>query len=210
MGEISPTPSEKETERQYRVLRQTLSAHAALRDEYTAKAKFTEILLLVSAAIFCATTFAGDSFYSGLGLSPRTGGMVVGIASVLAFASSLALLVVDWKGSAARHSDAADNWTSALEEFRRLRQDDGSWPEEARVALSVTYWEEDKNSTEIPEKRFNQLKARYLRKVEVSKLISEYPGCPRLILALIVYARDSGKALRKSASKTREGDHAER
>ena len=102
MGRISPVPSQKETERQYRVLRQTLSAHAALRDEYTAKAKFAEVLLLVCAAVFCATTFAGDSFYAGLGLSPRTGQLVLGIASVLAFSSSLVLLVVDWKGTAAR------------------------------------------------------------------------------------------------------------
>jgi hypothetical protein len=202
-------PSQRETERQFRVLQQTLSAHTALRDEYATKAKIAEVVLLVCSVIFCATTFAAEGFYMGLGVSPGTGRFVLGVASVLAFASSLAILVVNWKGSATRHSDAAERWASALEEFRRLREEDGSWPEDTQATLSAIYWEAARNSTAIPERSFNRLKARHLRKVEVSKLISKYPGCPRPILALMVYLHDTWGALRQHNRQTRGGDRGD-
>lgn len=205
---MEETPSEKETERQYRVLQQTLSAHTTLRDGYTAKAKAAEILLLVCATVFCATTFAGEGFYEDLGVSLQIGRLVLGIVSVLAFASSLVILVVDWKGSAARHSEAADKWSTALEEFRKLRTGDGSWPEEARATLNAAYWEADRNSTNIPERRFNRLKARHLQKVEVSRLISRHPGCPPLILSSMVRLRSVRRALRRSPAETQEKDKA--
>lgn len=205
---MEETPSEKEIERQYRVLQQTLSAHTSLRDGYTAKAKAAEILLLICATIFCATTFAGGEFYADLGADPQTGRLVLGITSVLAFASSLVILVVDWKGSAARHGEAAEKWSAALEVFRRLRLGNGSWPEEARAELSVAYWEADRNSTDIPERRFNRLKSRHLRKVEVSKLISRHPGCPQLILSWMVWLRDTREALRRFTSETQKKDKA--
>ena len=201
--------SEKETERQYRVLQQTLSAHAALRDRYTVKAKTAEVVLLICAVIFCATTFVGDAFYADLGISPQAGKLGVEFASVLAFASSLAILVVNWKGSAARHDEAAEKWVSALEEFRKRRRADGSWSGEDRAALNATYWEAARNSTAIPERSFNRLKARHLRKVEVSKLISKYPGCPRVVLMLMIRARDTGRALRRPDQKAQGEDYAE-
>lgn len=205
---MEETPSEKETERQYRVLQQTLSAHTALRDGYTARAKAAEMLLLVCATVFCATTFAGEGFYEDLGISPQMGRLVLGIASVLAFASSLVILVVDWKGSAARHGEAAEKWSAALEDFRRLRIRDGSWPEEARATLNAAYWEADRNSTNIPERKFNRLKARHLRKVEVSKLISRHPGCPQLVLSLIVRLRGTRQAIKRSPARPYEKDEA--
>lgn len=206
---MADTPSAKETERQYRVLQQTLSAHAALRDSYGAKAKTAEIVLLICATVFCATTFAGEGFYANLSVSPQTGRLVLGVASVLAFAASLATLVIDWKGSAARHGEAAEKWASVLEEFRGLRFGDGSWSEEARVALNAAYWEADRNSVGIPERSFNRLKARHLRKVEVSKLLSRYPGCPRSVLELIVRARGTKRALRQPNPNAQGGNGAE-
>lgn len=203
---MAETPSEKETERQYRVLQQTLSAHTSLRDGYTARAKAAEILLLVCATVFCATTFAGERFYEDLGISLQIGRLTLGIASVLAFASSLVILVVDWKGSAARHGEAADKWSTALEAFRKLRTGDGSWPEEARATLNAAYWEADRNSTNIPERRFNRLKARHLHKVEVSRLISRHPGCPPLILSSVVRLRGVRRALGRSPAETHEKD----
>jgi hypothetical protein len=98
----------KETERQYRVLRQTLAMHAILRDGFAWKAKAAEILLLVCAVVFCATTFASDELYRTFHLAPSVGRVILGIASITAFTISLALLVVDWKGRSALHHQAAE------------------------------------------------------------------------------------------------------
>ena len=194
---MADAASARETNRQYRVLQQTMSVHAALRDGYGIRAKATEIALLICAAIFCAVTFAGEGLYADLSVGARTGRLVLGIASVLAFAASLAILVVDWKGSAARHGEAAEKWTAVLEEFRGRRLGIVSWLVEERVAPNAVYRNAGRYSVGIPEKTFNRLNAWHLRKVEVSKLLSKYPGCPRPILSLTVRMLDTKKALRR-------------
>jgi len=192
---VGETPSENEIERQYGVLRLRLSAHSRMRDTNAFASRLAEVILIVCAVVFCATTFAGDRLYESLGVEPATARLLIGLASVATFASSLAILVLDWKGNAARHGDSAKKWAVVLEEYRKRRREDGTWPEETRAALSTAYWEADRNSVEIPDRAFNRHKSRYLRKVEISKLISKYPGCPRPALWVLLRTRDTIKAL---------------
>jgi hypothetical protein len=186
----------KEIDRQYRVLRQTLSMHAMLRYGFSWKAKVSEILLLACSVVFCATTFASDDLYRFFGLVPSISRVILGIASVIAFILSLTLMVVDFKGQAALHRQAVERWSDVLAKYRKHRNDDGTWPEEVRGELDFTYWEADRNSVKIPEQRFNRLKSRYLRKVAISELKSFYPGCPKLFLAFLLRFQDTKKALR--------------
>ncbi len=186
----------KEVDRQYWVLRQTLSMHSMLRDEFSWKAKASEILLLACSVVFCATIFASDDLYTFFGLVPSISRVILSIASVMAFVLSLMLMVVDFKGQAALHRQAVERWSEVLAKYRKHRNDDGMWPEEVRAELDNAYWEADRNSVKIPERRFNRLKSRHLRKVAVSELKSSYPGCPRLFLKLLLRFQDTKKALR--------------
>ena len=187
----------KEVARQYRVLRQTLEMHAMLRDEYSLKATISQILLLLCAVVFCATAFASDRLFETLNFSPELSRTILGIASVTAFAFSLILMVFDWRGKSAQHRDAVERLSTVLEKFRKYRATDGSWPDSALDGLSTAYWEADRNSVKIPNKRFNSLKSRYLRKVAISKLKNSYPGCPRLILFFLLFFAHSCRAIRE-------------
>jgi hypothetical protein len=131
----------KETERQYRVARQTLSIHAFLRDRFAFKSTVAEIALLVCSVVFCATTFAADDLYQTIGLSPATARVALGLASVVAFAFSLTLLVVNWKDAWADHKDASKRWTEVVEKFKSMRGEDGTWPEPVRDQLNALYWD---------------------------------------------------------------------
>ena len=186
--------SEKETERQYRVLQQTLSAHSFLHDDYARNARWAKIVLTACSILFCATTFAGNDFYTTLGVSPDSGRFVVGLASIVAVIVSVTLLIINWEGKASRHGEDANTWSRALKEFRRYRRDDDSWPADKRVCLDIVYWDADHDSGNIPARRFNALKSRHLRKVAISQLKSDYPGCPRILLALFLRGRDIIKA----------------
>lgn len=199
--------SSKEIERQYRVLRQTLEMHAMLRDEYTLKATISQIIILLCSVVFCATTFASDQLFETFKFSPDTSRIFLGIASVMAFAFSLVLMVFDWRGKSAQHREAVERWSTVLEKFRENRKDNDTWPDSIFDSLSSTYWEADRNSVKIPNNRFNGLKSRYLRKVAMSTLKSSYPACPRLVLFQILFFRDSYRAIRecfKSSNKTNE------
>jgi hypothetical protein len=92
-----PPISAKEIERQYRVARQTLGIHGLLRDRLALKSRIAEIVLLLASVIFCAATFAADDLYRTIGLSPAAAHIGLGLASILAFAFSVTLLVVNWK-----------------------------------------------------------------------------------------------------------------
>ncbi|MCL5044901.1 MAG: hypothetical protein M1336_06395 [Deltaproteobacteria bacterium] len=192
------TVASKETERQYRVARQTLSIHAFLRDGSAFKSRLAEIVLLLSSVVFCATTFAADDLYGTFGLSAAAAHLALGLASVVAFGFSLTLLVVNWKDAWADHRDAHRRWADVVERFRSLRAEDGTWPDSARDQLNALYWETDRTTVPIPEKRFNGLKRRYLRKVAISELSSAYPACPTVLLALLVRANNTIAALRNA------------
>lgn len=198
------TISNKEIERQYRVLQQTLSMHCSLRDSYQFRSTSSQIIILISSAIICATTFASDDLYITLGLSPNKGSIFMGIAGVLAFAFSLALLVLDWAGQAAKHSDAAKRYTSVLEKFRTTRLNDSNWPEDQWISLSEAYWEANNESIEIPGKLFNKLKAEHLRKCNISQMKSKYPGCPRIILWVILRVKHTMDALKDNELTNRD------
>ncbi len=199
---------ERETKRQYRVLQQTLSAHSFLRDDYARNARWAKIVLTACSILFCATTFAGNDFYTTLGVDPNSGRLMVGLASIVAVIASVTLLIIGWEDKAKRHDEATKTWSTALKEFRRYRGENGSWPADIRVHLDATYWEADHNSTNIPAQRFNTLKSRHLRKVAISQLKSKYPGCPKVLLALFLRGRDTIKAY-GSVRPTGESDDAE-
>jgi hypothetical protein len=138
-----------------------------------------------------------------LGFSPGLSRIILGIASVTAFVVSLSLLILDWKGQSALHKRAVEQWSEVLQKFRQARNDDGTWPEEMRKNLSESYWEADRMLIKIPEKRFNSLKERHLRKIAISQLKDIYPNCPRIILRVILSMRDTLRASREIGSTRR-------
>lgn len=171
--------------------------HTILRDRYAKLALMLDIVLLACAVIFCATTFARDDLFAQIGLSPEKIHFVLGVASIAAFFASLVALRIDWKGRSAQHRDAVQRLTNVLALFREFRRDDGTWPEDRRGELHRAYWETINNVTEVPASSFVGLKARYLRKIEVSKMLDSAPGCPVFLLRLVLVCRSIRKTCRK-------------
>ncbi len=91
-------------------------------------------------------------------------------------------LRVDWKGKAASHREASEKMSRAITVFRKYRGEDRTWAPQHSQELDATYWEAMRNSVAIPERLFVKLKARHLRKVELSKMLDSNPGCPVLLL----------------------------
>ena len=186
--------SEKEVIRQFRVLDQTLSMHTILKRRYEILSLILDVVLLACAVIFCATTFARDDVFASIGLSPQKVYFVLGLASVAAFFGSLVGLRADWKGKSAQHRDAAQKLTRTLALFRELRQDDGTWPRDSWKDLHESYWEAMNNIVEVPSSKFAALKAKHLRKVRLSKMLDSAPGCPVILLRLVLLFRSAKEA----------------
>lgn len=177
-----------ELDRQYRCLRQMISMHSILRDEYHRLGALVDLVLLACAVVFCATTFAHEYIATRLGVSGQVVADVLGVASIMAFLAAIAALVLDWKGKAVRHSDAAKTLTNVLASFKEA-WNEGVYPEEMRTTLSQTYWNAMQSVDSIPDRRFAGLKVRHLRKMEISRTASTMPGCPLIVIRLIVFCR---------------------
>ena len=120
------------------------------------------------------------------------------------YAQGLRSVELNWNEQWAQHREAADQWAQVVENFRSLRSEDGSWPETHRSHLNSAYWQAAREVVVIPERRFNRLKRRYLRKVALSELNSAYPGCPIPLLLAVLTFRDAAGALRKHKSNSSE------
>lgn len=188
-----------ELSRKFRVLDQTLSMHAALRDRYGRRSLFVDLLLLAASVVFCASAFAGSDTLSRFGPTPEQVRYLLRVSSILAFMLSLVSLRADWKGKSARHSGAAEKMSRAVASFRKFQGSDETWQPECAAELDAVYWEAMNNSVPIPESAFVKLKARHLRKVEISKMLASNPGCPVFVVRLILFC----SALRHISRKAR-------
>ncbi len=195
--------SNKELDRQFRVLKQSIAMHSMLRDKCTLLATIIDISLLAASVVFCATTFACDYISQRLGISEQVVSDMLGVVSVIAFFAVLVGMVLNWKGKATLHGEAAKTFTNALALFRETRVDD-LWPPEKSLVLSQTYWDASGSTVPIPDKIFTTLKAKYLRKVEVSKTASRFPGCPLLLIRILVFCRSIYSLVKKHTKANTE------
>jgi hypothetical protein len=188
--------SEKELQRQFRLLNQTISMHSLLRDKYKRRALILDIMLLICSIIFCATTFAGNELYSFFSISVANGKIVLGLASIIAFMAAIISLRVDWKGISAKHEDAVNKLSISLRLFRQYKNEDETWPDNISEQLNSSYWESMNNIVKIPDKYFNVLKVKHLRKVEISKLSDNLTGCPIFVIKILVLWESIKKAFK--------------
>jgi len=188
-----------ELARKFRVLDQTLSMHTTLRDRYARRALLVDCLLLACAVVFCASAFASDQVLALLGGAPDRVRYLLKAFSVFTFMLSVLSLRVDWKGIAAAHRQAGEKMSGALAVFRKYKRGDGSWDEAIAGELDGVYWEAMRNCVSIPESAFLKLKARHLRKIEISKMLDSNPGCPVFVLRTMLFLSSLKKT--KKATK---------
>jgi hypothetical protein len=178
---MSPTVDEPsiddhlyEIRRQRRLIDQMTSMHAALRDWGRAIGNLLTCAVLIASLIGVAFAFADDNNrVSFIGISALRSTWL-GWLAVSAFAAALVQLVLNPAGASKRRSAAVETLARAKDHYRAEPD-----PEEvatARETLTVIYETAIAACPDVPNWLFNPLKASHMRKVEISKLLSEHPG----------------------------------
>ena len=175
---------------------QQLTMHSILRDRYRRRSRALSLLILFGSVVGLTVAAAsGQDKVSLLGIS-ATLQVWVAALSALTFLLALTELVTDWRQAAWQHGDAASRLATLKATFARAVVDDAKGATLKGVDLVAEY-----DSTmaalpvEIPDKRFNRLKAQHLRKVEVSRALSAAPGTSELLARFRVW---SGRPVRKT------------
>lgn len=175
--EPPPTPEEsalQEIARQRRLIDQTITAHSVLRDRYRRQATAMTCGLLAASVLATAFAFAsGETRVTIVGVSAQRATWL-GWFAVITFAVTLIDLVVDWRGSKREHEDAVRQLAVLKTEYRTPPEPGTELTQRDR--LSERYQAVMDGVPNLPERYFLRLKARHLRKVEVSRILSDHPG----------------------------------
>jgi hypothetical protein len=190
MAEPMKALNADEFDRMWRVVDQSLSAHAILRDRYR-RCERSLTLLIVGLSIV-ATAFA---FFTGnvtiaiwqWRLSLATG---IGILTAAIFFLALAQLVLNWQRLAWAHEDAGRRLGDLKAKLRSAKVAGvASLSDTEALDLRALYDQTMADVVEIPENKFLPLKAKHHRKVAVSRLIDKHPGAPLPYLRLVAMVR---------------------
>ena len=185
--EGSPTPSKEVMENEARLVDQAISMHASLRDWYGTLGTGLVVTVLVLSVIGLAFAFAGgEESVELLGLTARRTTWL-GWLAIVTFSLTLVELVLNPRGAARRRGEAVGALVALKNEYRDARSD--ALNADVHALLSQRYREVTGRVPEIPNILFNPLKSAHLRKVEISRVLSEHPGMGALRARRIVRQR---------------------
>jgi hypothetical protein len=175
----------EEYQRKFKVLDMMLSGHSSLCERY--RRRSIGLILAIMALSILGATLAlqadnGVEIFS-IDLELK---VWLALLSGVIFFLSIVELVLDWRGRAWSHGDAARRLGILKGEFRRAVVTDEK-VETDGVDLDVEYDQTTAAIVEIPNSVFNRLKAKHRRKIEISKLLDESPGAPLLLLRWRVF-----------------------
>jgi hypothetical protein len=165
-----------EFRRKFRVLDQMLSQHGDMRDRYRALATgLTLLIMFFSILALMFALVANEEDVTLLGIT-WAGYKWLAVLAGVTFFLSVVDLVVDWPRKAWAHDDATKRLGELKSKFRRARVEDGV--DAHGLDLDQEYDATMAVLVEIPNKRFNSLKARHRRKIAISTMLDDHPGAP--------------------------------
>lgn len=186
----------EEAQRQYRVIDMMLSMHSILRDRYRRRAMFMSVVLLCASFVLVAGIFTSPEIMGKLRIDSEVNEAVISICSLIVFLVALIEVKVDWRGQAERNEGAFKALQKLKVSSKELLVDSSLNDEQIKgrwILINATLNEQ----IPIPDKKFAKLKAAHLKKVEISKLISEYPGCGIFLLRFGLFCRYVKRILRR-------------
>jgi hypothetical protein len=173
----------KEVEKKKRVIDMMITMHSVLRDKYKFLSSSFEISLLLASVALNALVFVdSNSMSKALSIRVEALQFMTGVFSVSVFAISLVLLQVKWKEKADEHSKAAELLFQLLQESKRVLSLPNDTNEKSIEEFDKNYVHINSLICKIPDRKFNALKSKHYRKIELSKLIDRYPGSMFVVL----------------------------
>lgn len=193
------TPFE-ENERQYRVIDQMITMHAALRDRYHRLGTGVNLVLLSGSIVLNGLVFADDGFFQALGLNTGRAKCCLGFVSILLLVASLVEYRVDWCSRSRLHDEAVRRLSLLKAMFR---ENHAKQEHDANVLQGLTreYALTMQQLPPIPEKHHSRLKALHRFKRNESEMIDRHPSAPLFFIRIKLRMRGVWDLFRDSSDK---------
>lgn len=190
--------SGQEYKRRRKVVDMMLTAHSVLRDRHDRRA--TGLTLLIMALSIVATGVAFISGESDATVGPFTARVQVwvGILTCVIFFLSIVDLLVEWRRRAWAHEEAAGRLADLKAQFRHARHEGDVVQSDIDLLTEYDHTMDALGALRvpIPETKFNRLKARHLRKIEISKRTTARPERLQVLHRLDLLREGFGKPKR--------------
>ena len=185
----------EELERKYRVTNMMISMHSILHHRYKTKSLIGSIFFLLTAIILNAFIFFDYDYLSFIGLTAVYIKNIVSISSFLIFLLSIVFMLVDWSKKSEQHLQAINQLSRLLNELRAiLNIEDSSILKHKTELFDELYNQTNETVPKIPDRKFNYLKARHYKKVEISKFIDKHKGKSYFIIRILFFFEKTFKA----------------
>lgn len=184
----------QENERQYRVIDQMTTMHAALRDHYGRLSLAMNIGLLAGAITLNAFVFASDAVFTTAGVDATVAKNILGIVSLVLLVLTIVELRVNWAGMQREHGNAANALVALKAKYRDVHSQ-GESSDSVLGELSQEYARVMDGLPPIPDRLHNKLKALHLFKREESEWMSAHPKTPLFVCRLILRWRGLREAI---------------
>ncbi len=186
---------DEEIDRMFKVTDQMATSHSVLRDRFHAYSLLTEVVVLIGTAALTSLAFVDIPTLKGLIPTQIPPPLVLAVAGLVTFVTSIVQLKADWGGRSALHAKAVEFVLDLKNELGRIHLTE-SQPEREKlfVPARARYEMIGKLTPPIPDTQFLQLKRLHCLKIAVSRRIAQQPGAwPRLMRLRIVLNDNFGK-----------------
>ena len=185
-----------DTQRQYRVVDQSLTMHALLRDRYFRRALVLNTAQIGISLFLCAFAFVPDNLLASINLAPTTARFAVGIAGVCLLLVAITEFRVDWRATGSLHAAAVRELSEIKGQLRRSYHERSDNDIDTKQ-LTTKYEKTMGIVPPIPERYFLKLKSRHEFKRVLSEEVSHSPTAPVWLLRLRLRWSGSLRAFKK-------------
>lgn len=185
----------EELERKYRVINMMISMHSVLHHRFKFKTLVGNIFFLLTAIILNVFIFFDYDYLSFTGLGVTSIKNIVSISSFLIFLLSVVFMLIEWSKKSEQHLQAVNQLSRLINELRSiLKIEDSSALTQKSELFDELYNQINETIPKIPDRKFNNLKAKHYKKVELSKFIDKHKGKPYFVIKILFFFEKTFKS----------------
>jgi ABC-type multidrug transport system fused ATPase/permease subunit len=184
----------EELHRKYRVINMMITMHSVMYHKYKTKTLIGSIFFMIAAIVLNVFTFFDYSYLSFIGLDEKNIKNIIAIISFFIFLLSVIFMLTEWSKKSEQHLQSINQLSRLLNKLRAIQKiDDTSVLSHKSELFEELYNQIFETIPKIADNKFNSLKARHYKKVELSKFIDKHKGKPFFVIKILFFYNETFK-----------------
>lgn len=177
-----------EIEKKIKIVDMMISMNSSLYNKYKNYVSFSNITLLICSITLNVIAFADFNYLEFLNIKEQELNYFIPYISFLIFIISIIIIICDWTKLRDKHLNAINQLSRLKNELKKYELGSNQINTGIQYSsISELYSQTFENTPKISERKFNILKSRHYRKVELSKFIDEHKGKHFIIILILFY-----------------------